>query len=68
MPRHVDEEQRARQINVRLRGDDRQRAKLIAERLHKEGIPGMLNFEGEPVMTNIIRYLLQKEAERLESA
>jgi hypothetical protein len=64
MPKAIPDEEKAKQIGIRFKPEDHDRVEIIAHGLHEEGVPGMLTFEGEPILTNVIRYLLIKESER----
>ncbi len=64
MPRNKSPEKRAVQIGVRFYAEDLERIETIARRLHKRGVGGMINFDDEPIATNVIRYLLKEAAER----
>jgi hypothetical protein len=66
MPKKLPPEQRAIHIGVRFRPEDRARIERVARKLHKRGVGGMINLEGEPIATNVIRYLLKQADEEDE--
>jgi hypothetical protein len=63
MPAKLPDEKKAKLTAIRFRQEDKQRIAIVANKLHRKGVPGMLTPEGEPIATHVIRYLLKKEAE-----
>jgi hypothetical protein len=64
MPAKLPEELKAKQTAIRFRPEDKERISIVAYRLHRRGVPGMLTPEGEPIAAHVIRYLLKEAAER----
>jgi hypothetical protein len=64
MPAKLPEEKKAKQTAIRFRPEDRERINIVASRLHRRGVPGMLTPEGEPIAAHVIRYLLKEAAEQ----
>ncbi len=56
------------QTNIRFTDEDKQRIQRIALRLHKQGIPGVLDSEYKAIVTEVIRYLVrEKDREQTEA-
>lgn len=63
----MSDRHKTKMTGIRLDEDDRQAIEEIATALHKEGVNGMTNLDGSAVITNVVRYLVRKERERLRN-
>lgn len=63
----MTDKHKVKMTGVRLTDEERQAIEEIALELHKEGVGGMINLDNTPVLTNVIRYLILKERERVKS-
>lgn len=57
---------KAKYAGVRLTEDLRQALEEIANALHDEGIPGMVNYDKTPSISNVIRHLIIQEREKVQ--
>jgi hypothetical protein len=58
---------KAKFTGVRLTEDLRQALEEIANALHDEGIPGMVNYDKTPSISNVIRHLIIQEREKVHT-
>jgi hypothetical protein len=55
------------QTNIRFTPEDKDRIQRIAMRLHKQGVPGVLDSSYKAIVTEVIRYLVrEKDREQTE--
>jgi len=50
-------------INIYVAPDDIKLFQVVGEKLHKKGVPGMLDKDGRAIRSAIIAYLLREKAE-----
>jgi uncharacterized lipoprotein YajG len=53
-------------LNIYMTPDDQEMLKEVAIGLHREGVFGMTNMDGSPVVSAVLSYLVKKEHARLK--
>lgn len=61
----MNDRHKVKMTGVRLTEDLRQALEEIANALHQQGIPGMLNYDKTASISNVIRHLIIQEREKV---